>query len=149
MSILHSSHHTLETKNCVVIENFVTYSDYNNEIEKKYSQFLYVGRLTNEKGFLDLLNATVILKKGGIKCKFHIIGLAATEQQEKEVMDFIDNNKLREYFILYGAVFGKDKLELFKKSKVFNFPKPFRKLTSSAKRSYCCEDGDCSFKYSS
>jgi glycosyltransferase involved in cell wall biosynthesis len=117
--------HYFGEKRCVVIENFVTYSDYDNEIEKKCSQFLFVGRLTKEKGFLDLLNAAIILKEGGIKCEFHIIGLAATEQQEKEVMDFIDNNQLREYIIVYGAVFGKDKLELFKVSKYFIFPSHF------------------------
>jgi glycosyltransferase involved in cell wall biosynthesis len=111
-------------KNCVVIENFVDYSDYynDNEIEKKCDQFLFVGRLTKEKGFFDLLNAVIILKKRGIKYKFHVIGLAATDQQEKEVMNFIDTNQLREYFILYGAVFGNDKIELFKKSKYLIFP---------------------------
>lgn len=117
--------HYFGEKCCVVIENFVNYSDYDNEIEKKCSQFLFVGRLTKEKGFLDLLNAAIILKEGGIKCEFHIIGLAATEQQEKEIMDFIDNNQLREYIILYGAIFGKDKLELFKVSKYLIFPSHF------------------------
>jgi len=114
--------HYFDEKCCVVIENFVTYSDYDNEIEKKCSQFLFVGRLTKEKGFLDLLNAAIILKERGIKCEFHVIGLAATKQQEKENMDFIDNNQLREYIILYGAVFGKDKLDLFKVSKYLIFP---------------------------
>ena len=117
--------HYFGEKRCVVIENFVTYSDYDNEIEKKCSQFLFVGRLTKEKGFLDLLNAAIILKEGGIKCEFHIIGLAATKQKEKEIMDFIDNNQLHEYFILYGAIFGKDKFKLFKVSKYLIFPSHF------------------------
>ena len=117
--------HYFGEKRCVVIENFVTYSDYDNDIEKKCSQFLFVGRLTKEKGFLDLLNAAIILKESGIKCKFHIIGLAATKQKEKEIIDFIDNNKLHEYFILYGALFGKEKFELFKASKYFIFPSHF------------------------
>ena len=117
--------HYFDENRCVVIENFVTYSDYDNEIEKKCSQFLFVGRLTKEKGFLDLLNAAIILKEGGTKCEFHIIGLASTEQQEKEIIDFIDNNQLREYIILYGAIFGKDKLELFKMSKYLIFPSHF------------------------
>ena len=103
----------------------LSYSDYDNEIEKKCDQFLFVGRLTKEKGFLDLLNAAIILKKRDIKCKFHIIGLAATKQQEKEIIDFIDNHQLREYIILYGAIFGKDKLELFKVSKYLIFPSHF------------------------
>ena len=111
-----------DKKKCAIIENFVTNSDFDNKIEKKYSQFLFVGRLTKEKGFLDLLNATIILKERGIKCEFHIIGLAATKQQQKEVIDFIDTNQLHEYIHLYGAVFGKDKLDLFKKSKYFIFP---------------------------
>ena len=111
-----------EEKYCVVIENFIKYSDYNNEIEKKCSQFLFVGRLTNEKGFFDLLNAVIILKKDGIKCEFHIIGLASTEQQEKEIIDFIDTNQLREYIILHGAISGEDKFKLFKESKYLIFP---------------------------
>ena len=117
--------HYFGKKCCVVIENFVTYSDFNNQIEKKCNQFLFVGRLTKEKGFLDLLNSAAILKKSGIKCEFHIIGLAATKQQEKEIIYFIDKNQLREYIILYGAIFGKDKFNLFKASKYLIFPSHF------------------------
>src|SRR5690606_37744940 len=52
--------------NCAVLENFVRYEDYSCSIDQKSDRFLYVGRLTKEKGFFDLLEALRILKEQGV-----------------------------------------------------------------------------------
>jgi glycosyltransferase involved in cell wall biosynthesis len=112
-------------KKCTVVENFVTYSDFNNEIEQKLDQFLFVGRLTIEKGFFDLLEACKQLKENNIKCKINIVGMAGTENQELEIQKFVKKYELDEYLQFHGAVYGDEKLTLFKRSKILIFPSHF------------------------
>lgn len=115
----------LGEEKCTVVENFVKYSDFDNEIQTKNDDFLFVGRLSKEKGFFDLLKAVKSLKQNNISCRIQVIGVAPTKQLEAEINQFIYKNELNDYFIFNGATFGGAKLTLFKRSKCLIFPSHF------------------------
>lgn len=110
---------------CTVIENFVQYSDFENNLQDKNNDFLFVGRLSREKGFFDLLEAVKVLKEKEVFCRIQVIGVAPTEELENEIKDYIENNNLENYFVFNGATFGVDKYNLFKESKCLVFPSHF------------------------
>ena len=110
---------------CLIIENFVDYSNYNCEIAQKSNSFLYVGRLTKEKGFYDLLDALLIAKKEIKDIKVNVIGLADTDENERKISAFIIANDLSENIILHGAKFDSEKYKLFKNCFCLIFPSHF------------------------
>lgn len=110
---------------CTVIENFVNYSDFENTIKEKNNDFLFVGRLSKEKGFFDLLEAIKILKEKNISCRIQVIGVSPTEEIENEIKDYVVKHGLENYFVFNGATFGEEKYTLFKKSKCLIFPSHF------------------------
>lgn len=110
---------------CMVLENFVNYADYENDIVNKNDDFLFVGRLTVEKGFFDLLYAVLLLKQRDIACHIHVIGVAATDAQEQEIHAFVKKHGLESYFTFHGAVFGEKKYQLFRQSSCLLFPSHF------------------------
>ncbi|MDN3492051.1 glycosyltransferase family 4 protein [Winogradskyella bathintestinalis] len=126
--ILLSEHHYsffvkyFGSKKCEVIENFVSYEHFNNEIVNKTNDFLYVGRLSKEKGFFDLLKAVKILKDNKVVCRIQVIGVAPTIEVEKRINDIISANHLEDYFVFNGATFGESKYTLFKQSSCLIFP---------------------------
>lgn len=114
-----------DQEKCSVIENFVKYSDFQNEISTKNDDFLFVGRLSKEKGFFDLLNAVKLLKEKKQFCRIQVIGLAPTYVVETEINDFINEYELNDYFIFNGATFGEAKNRAFQKSICLIFPSHF------------------------
>lgn len=114
-----------EAEKCVVIENFVNYVDFENEIETKNNDFLFVGRLSREKGFFDLIDAIKILKQKNIFCRIQIIGVAPTKEVEFEINQLITEHGLSNYFIFNGATYGEAKNTLFKQSRCLIFPSHF------------------------
>ncbi len=126
--IVLSKHHLVffeqyfDKEKCVILENFVNYSDYENDVADKNSDFLFVGRLTIEKGFFDLLEAVLLLKKKSIACHVQVIGVAATDHQEEEIKQLVNRHFLGDYFTFNGAVFGEKKYSLFKQSCCLLFP---------------------------
>lgn len=110
---------------CVVIENFVKYEDFNCRIEDKTDDFLYVGRLTKEKGFLNLIDAVYFLKKQGINVKINVIGLAANEMEQNLLIEKIKNYQIEDCFDFQGIKTGPPKFDIFKRTKVLIFPSHF------------------------
>ena len=110
---------------CTVVENFVNYSCFENDLKKKNDDFLYVGRLSKEKGFFDLLEAVKDLKEKNVSCRIQVIGVAPTEAIENEIESFISEHNLKDYFIFNGATFGDAKHQLFKSSCCLVFPSHF------------------------
>jgi len=108
-----------------IIENFVDYDLYDCDIINKKEEFLYIGRLSEKKGFFDLLECVSILKERKYLIKFNIVGLAENEMEERKINDFIMNKNIGDMFRFYGLKFGKEKYDLFKKCKYFVFPSHF------------------------
>lgn len=114
-----------DQRQCEIIENFVDYNSFNNIIENKTDDFLFVGRLSKEKGFFDLLKASAELNKKGELFKINVVGIAPNSQAQNEVDDFVKINNLQEVICFHGLKFGEEKLELFKKSKILISPSHF------------------------
>lgn len=127
LSNWHYRHFTqyFDVQKCDILENFVDYKSFDNEINRKKNTFLYVGRLSKEKGFFDLLEAVRKLKNKGINFNVQVIGLAPSELIEEEINDFVYKNEIQDYFVFNGAKFGDSKCDLFKDSKCLIFPSHF------------------------
>ena len=110
---------------CVVIENFVEYEDFKCTVDEKTDEFLYVGRLTKEKGFFNLIDAVCELKKLDINLKINVIGLAATEIDQNLISARISKYQIENYFEFHGIKTGQAKFDIFKRSKVLLFPSHF------------------------
>jgi glycosyltransferase involved in cell wall biosynthesis len=114
----------INPKKLVVLENFVDYKEFTNEIENKTSDFLYVGRLSEKKGFMTLVKAVGLAKDSFKETKIHVLGEFENEMFEQKVLLEIEKNNLNN-FIFYGAMTGEAKSEMFKKCSVFLFPSYF------------------------
>lgn len=114
-----------QREKCRVIENFVNYSFFSNSIGDKTNEFLYVGRLTKQKGFFDLLQAVRLLKKWELNPIINVIGLGADAKSEIEIFKFIEEFELQANIILHGSKTGEEKYDFFKKSKILIFPSHF------------------------
>lgn len=110
---------------CEILENFVDYSHFDNNLDDKTNEFLYVGRLSKEKGFLDLLKACVLLKNKNILFKINVVGAAPNDLVEQEINEFVKLNKLESILNFHGLKFNEEKFLLFKRSKVLLFPSHF------------------------
>lgn len=114
-----------DQRKCEIIENFVDYNSFNNNIENKTNDFLFVGRLSKEKGFFDLLKASAELNKKGKPFKINVVGIAPNSQAQNEIDNFVKLNNLQEVLCFHGLKFGDEKLELFRKSKILISPSHF------------------------
>jgi len=108
-----------------VIENFVDYEKYSCSMDDKYKEFLYVGRLSEKKGFFDLLDSIEILKNKGLMLKIHILGAPENDYVEQEIDRKISEKGITKYLEFHGLKYGKEKYELFKKCTYFVFPSHF------------------------
>ena len=110
---------------CEVIENFVDYDKFENSINDKTDEFLYVGRLSVEKGFFDLLEACLILKNRNKNLKINVLGAAPNLALQKKIEDFVKDNQLENLFVFHGLKYEEEKYQIFKRSKIFLFPTHF------------------------
>ena len=110
---------------CEILENFVDYSKFENEVSNKTNDLLFVGRLSKEKGFFDLLSACQILKSKNIKCKINIIGAAPNKEIQHQISQIVEEQKLDSIIEFHGLKFDKEKFEIFKSSKILLFPSHF------------------------
>ena len=108
-----------------IIENFIDYHLYECDLSIKLDEFLYVGRLSEKKGFFDLIEAVRILKNSGIFVKINIIGTPENENIDVQIKSLIKQYELNNYFELYGFVDGEKKYNLYKRCKFFIFPSKF------------------------
>ncbi len=110
---------------CFVIENFVDYRNFVCDIKDKCDEFIYVGRLTKEKGFFDLLEAVKILKAENIHVKINIIGVACTDEEELAIKQLISNSNIEEFLVFHGLKLGNEKYNLFRRCRFLIFPSHF------------------------
>jgi glycosyltransferase involved in cell wall biosynthesis len=103
----------------------VDYNLFDCKIEEKRAEFLYVGRLSEKKGFFDLLKSIKLLKNKGIRLRFHILGIAENEKTDSTIKTFIEEEGISDYLIFHGLKYGSEKYLLFKRCKYFIFPSHF------------------------
>lgn len=114
----------INSKKLVVLENFIDYEEFENDIEEKSNEFLYVGRLSEKKGFFTLVKALTLHKNIFKDLKIHVLGEFENELFEQKIISLMEKHSI-ENLIFYGAKTGQEKQELFKKCTVFIFPSYF------------------------
>ena len=109
-----------------VLENFVFSVDY-PKCNLNSTDYLYVGRLTEKKGFYDLVNAIdLCVNKYLISdIRVHCLGLSESEKLELEILELIKMKNLNNHILMHGVVTGDDKYKYFNKAPCFLFPSHF------------------------
>lgn len=84
----------IEENKIVALHNFININEYN--IEKEDEGFaLYIGRLSKEKGILNLIKAIALLNEGELR-------IAGDGSEKQKIIDFIQENKLENRVKLLG-----------------------------------------------
>ncbi len=108
-----------------VLENFVFVEQFLPIRERKTLELMYIGRLTDLKGFFDLLTAIKRLSKDGYGFVVHIAGVAGNDEEERRIRHYVKINNLDRHINFAGLVSGPRKLEIFHRSAVLVFPSRF------------------------
>lgn len=108
----------------VVLENFVDYKEFDNEIQDKDGGFLYVGRLSEKKGFLTLVEAVIKESENLKGLTIDVLGEFENDVFKTKIVNLISENNIQ-IFNFHGAKMGDDKFVYFKKNSVFIFPSYF------------------------
>lgn len=114
----------INPKKLIVLENFVDYREFENTIEEKSHEFLYVGRLSEKKGFFTLVEAVSLIADEVRDLKIHVLGEFENEDFKAAVLRKLSKEKLQN-FIFHGPQMGAEKFDYFKKCSVFIFPSYF------------------------
>lgn len=114
----------IKLEKLVVLENFVDYKEFDNDINEKNGGFLYVGRISEKKGFLTLVEAVIIEKDKLKDLKIDVLGEFENDEFEALVLKLISDEKLNN-FVFHGAKIGAEKFDFFKRNSVFVFPSYF------------------------
>ncbi|NQX77811.1 glycosyltransferase family 4 protein [Gilvibacter sp.] len=128
--VLSEKHHRqfyakyIKPEKLVVLENFVTYSDFDNQISQKEHKFLYVGRLSEKKGFKTLVEAVALAKNELSGLTIEVLGAFENAAFEQEMNQMIQDHQLSQ-FRFHGPQMGQEKFEQFKRCSVFVFPSYF------------------------
>lgn len=110
----------------LVLENFVFTSDY-IECDLDSGCFLYVGRLTEKKGFYDLINAVELCVNKYKLTSFTVncLGLAENTVLQQSIEQLIHDKGLEKTILLKGIVTGTEKFKYFSNSSCLLFPSHF------------------------
>lgn len=117
----------LSIKKLKVIENFVHYSEYQYNLTSKLkNNFLYIGRISEKKGFYDLLRAVKRLVNDGLSdFVIHVLGTYDNDKTKDSITEYINKENLSSYFNFHGVLHGKEKVSYFQLSSAMIFPTHF------------------------
>lgn len=123
-----------------VLENFIFSKDFTTN-KVKNNEWLYVGRLSEKKGFYDLLSAVDVCvnKHGYSDIIINCLGLADTDENQHRIEKFIEEKDLNQHIKLHGMVVGKEKFNFFKNCKGLMFPSHFENSPVVLKEAICSE----------
>ncbi len=91
------------------------------DVNSNVCKLLFLSNMMKEKGVLELLNASVELKKRGLNFECHFAG-NWMDITEDFFHDFVLKNDLTKYVFAHGKVVGPEKIKLFSHSDIFVFP---------------------------
>ena len=89
-------------------------------LSRKTNRFLFVGRLSREKGFFDLLEALALLKQ--TDWELDVLGSAVNSEDEKLIRDILEGHPFCEHIHLHGTVKGDAKFKFFDSSSFLILP---------------------------
>ena len=94
----------------------------------KRLQLLFLGRLTRDKGFFDLLEAAQMLIEKGIAFDLHVGGLSNNEEEQQRIDQMMQAHQLSESVHLHGYLDGEDKYRCFSNADILILPSYTEKL---------------------
>ena len=92
-------------------------------------QILFLSNLIPSKGPMEFLKLAKAISKKDSNVKFVLAGPRRSEQFYKLLMNFIQNENLKDKVKVTGPLYGKEKEEVFQKSSIFVFPTYYEKET--------------------
>ncbi|MEO1033014.1 MAG: glycosyltransferase family 4 protein [Bacteroidota bacterium] len=88
----------------------------------KNLKFLYIGRLSEPKGVLDIIEAFKIIKEKNIDLSIDLYGHFSSKDIEEQIITLIDKYQLENTVRVNGFISGEDKYKILSESDVFVFP---------------------------
>jgi len=88
--------------------------------KKKKNSILFVGRLSEEKGILDLLNALKLIKNSS--WEINLLGSTTNEKDQKAIENIMSEHPNKNHIFFNGVVTGIKKWEFFLKSSILVIP---------------------------
>ena len=87
---------------------------------RKANRFLFVGRLSREKGFFDLLEAVSLLKDAN--WKLDVLGSPTNSTDKTKIDNIIKEHPYKNNITLHGTIKGDDKFDFFNASSFLVLP---------------------------
>jgi glycosyltransferase involved in cell wall biosynthesis len=116
----------LKSQEIVLIPNGIpepsTLSEVNKSTLKATPEILFCGMVSEEKGVRILLEACATLKQRGASFRCKIVGKAASEVEEKNFKDFIQNHQLEGTVEFTGPLYDDRKWKAYAEADIFCFP---------------------------
>lgn len=117
----------LKPLNVVIIpngikDNYSKYHNSQNENKSNIVNLLYVGALYRERGIKDLIEAVRFLKEQKIYCHLRMVGIFINNDFKIEIMDYIEQNRLKDTVSFLGTKIGSEKWGIYNESDIFCFP---------------------------
>lgn len=94
----------------------------NSKVNINGFRILFVGTLSEQKGFSTLVDACTNLANKGFSFEVHIIGEWISEKYRVNIENRIKHRGVTNYFVLHGLTHGQSKRELYFKSNVLVLP---------------------------
>jgi glycosyltransferase involved in cell wall biosynthesis len=116
----------LRSQEIIIIPNGIpeqsTLSEVNKSMPNAMAEILFCGMVSKEKGVGILLEACATLKQRGASFRCKIVGKAASEVEEKNFKDFIQNHQLEGTVEFTGPLYDDNKWKAYAGADVFCFP---------------------------
>jgi glycosyltransferase involved in cell wall biosynthesis len=113
-------------RKALAIENFVSTSDFTHRqislSARPGARIIFVGRLTEEKGFYDLLAAIPQILKRFPESRFDFCGSGQVTQHAPVALEQIQRLLQIDKILFHGAVSGAQKYELYRSADIMVFP---------------------------
>ena len=99
--------------------------------QNNFIKLLFLGRLSEQKGFFDLLKAISILKDTEIRFLLYVGGLPPTLEEENMIDNLVKSLCLSKHVKFFGVLSGEKKEKTFSNSDIFILPSYTEKLPVS------------------
>jgi glycosyltransferase involved in cell wall biosynthesis len=107
-----------------VIPNFIDLREFHpaRTSAAQESRIVFIGRLSDDKGIFELLEATSLLRSEGRKLLLDILGVAETDDEERVVQSYATTTGLGGIARFHGVKTGLEKAQLLSAATLFVLP---------------------------